>query len=136
MGLLFYLPLSKVLALGIGQWHLQVAELNAVWFTIWQAALCTLISLLLALPLAHLLYRRTFLGRNLLLSVITVPFVMPVIVVAIGFASLRRWLGFGDVGGGGGSIPWIIAAHVFLTWRFWFVALGRAGRHLTRKCLR
>ncbi|MEN9753168.1 MAG: hypothetical protein RL670_859 [Actinomycetota bacterium] len=113
MGLLFYFPLARVLVRSLGAWHLDGVAAEVIWFTVWQAAVSTAIALVLALPIAHLLYRRSFLGRNLLLSLVTVPFVLPVIVVAIGFASLRHWFGFGDAGGGGDSIPWIIAAHVF-----------------------
>ncbi|MEI6591047.1 MAG: iron ABC transporter permease [Actinomycetes bacterium] len=60
------------------------------------------------MPVAHLLYRRTFFGRSLLRGLFTVPFVLPVIVVAIGFSAVRRALGDGV-----DSILWIIAAHVF-----------------------
>lgn len=108
MGVLFYWPVTSVLALSGGRFSLDAAAASAIWFTLWQAAISTLLAVVLAIPIAHLLYRRTFIGRSLLRGLFTVPFVLPVIVVAIGFSAVRRL-----VGDGFGSIPWIIAAHVF-----------------------
>jgi thiamine transport system permease protein len=116
IGALFYWPVIRVLSLGANGWVLDSSAWSASWFTLWQTSLSTLIALLLGLPVAHLLYRRTFFGRRLARGILTVPFVLPVIVVAIGFVSVRRALGLTEssgVGDAADSIPWIIAAHVF-----------------------
>src|SRR5688500_10367689 len=40
--------------------------LGALWFTLWSSSLATAVTLLLGLPVAHLLYRVAFPGRRLL----------------------------------------------------------------------
>jgi thiamine transport system permease protein len=62
-------------------------------FTIYQAALSTLLSLALGLPGAYLLARYEFPGRRALRSLTLVPFVLPSIMVAVGFAAM-----FGSTG--------------------------------------
>ena len=57
-------------------------------FTIYQAALSTLLSLALGLPGAYLLARHEFPGRRTLQSLTLVPFVLPSIMVAVGFAAM------------------------------------------------
>lgn len=62
--------------------------LRTLWFTIWQAALSTLLTLLLALPSAYIFVRYNFPGKGLLLSLSTLPFVLPTVVVAAAFSAL------------------------------------------------
>ena len=112
IGVLFYWPLGRLLALTGFNLKLDDQAVAAVWFTLWQAVASTLIALVLALPVAHLCYRRVFAGRSLLRALVTVPFVLPVIVVAIGFSAVRKFLGLEDQTAQA-SIGWIIAAHVF-----------------------
>ena len=57
-------------------------------FTAYQAALSTLLSLALGLPGAYLLARHEFPGRRTLQSLTLVPFVLPSIMVAVGFAAM------------------------------------------------
>lgn len=57
-------------------------------FTFWQAVLSTLLTLLLGLPGAFLLARFQFRGKPLILSLASIPFVMPTLVVAAGFNAL------------------------------------------------
>jgi thiamine transport system permease protein len=61
---------------------------KTLWFTIWQAALSTLLTLALALPTAHVFARYHFPGKSLLQGLTTIPFVLPTIVVANAFAAL------------------------------------------------
>jgi len=68
---------------------------RVIGFTFGQAALSTTLTLLLGLPGAYLLARRTFRGKALLRGLTAVPFVMPTLVVAAGFSALlgpRGWL--------------------------------------------
>ena len=73
----------------------------------------------IAIPGAYLLYRRSFAGQSLIKALITVPFVLPSIVVAVGFMVFRNihdfWI---DLGFTFLSDPvyWIIAAHVFVNY--------------------
>lgn len=62
--------------------------LGRIWFTIYQAMISTLLAMLVGLPAAFLFARYEFRGKTLLKSATTLPFVLPTIVVAIGFLSL------------------------------------------------
>ncbi len=62
--------------------------LGRIWFTIWQATVSTLLTLALGLPAAYLFARHEFPGKTVLKAVTTVPFIMPTIVVAMGFVAL------------------------------------------------
>ncbi len=57
-------------------------------FTLYQAALSTLATLLFATPCAFIFARYRFRGKTLLLSLATLPFVLPTVVVALAFATL------------------------------------------------
>jgi thiamine transport system permease protein len=72
--------------------------LEVLWFTIWQAALSTLLTLLVGLPSAYLFARYQFRGKALLRALTGVAFVMPTLVVAAGFNALlgpKGWLNVG-----------------------------------------
>ncbi|MCU0514494.1 MAG: iron ABC transporter permease [Anaerolineae bacterium] len=61
---------------------------DTVVFTIGQAALSTLFTLALALPGAYVFVRYDFPGRDTLLALSAVPFVLPTVVVAAAFSAL------------------------------------------------
>jgi len=110
IAVLFYWPLTKIIALGLsGNWfeiYFEPATLSAIWFTIWQAAASTLICLLLGVPGAYILYRKDFAGQKFIRALITVPLVLPTIVVAIAFSNFRQIP----------AIPLILLAHVFINY--------------------
>lgn len=56
--------------------------------TLFQAVIGTVISVLLGIPGAYLLYRCTFPGRRLVRAVVSIPFVLPSVVVGVAFQSL------------------------------------------------
>ena len=56
--------------------------------TLMQASTATLLSLVLGLPAAYVLYRLRFPGRTLLRGFLTIPFILPTVVVGIAFTSL------------------------------------------------
>ncbi|WP_418285471.1 ABC transporter permease [Halorubrum sp. DTA46] len=62
-------------------------RLGIVGFTAYQAALSTIASVALGLPAAYLLARFDFFGRRTLRSLTIVPFVLPSIMVAVGFVA-------------------------------------------------
>ena len=77
------LRLQDALALpGVG----YIARL--LWFTTWQAAASTLLTLLVGLPAAHAFARYRFAGKSLLQALTTIPFVMPTLIVATAFLAL------------------------------------------------
>ncbi|MGA1821774.1 MAG: ABC transporter permease [Thermoplasmatota archaeon] len=61
---------------------------DVVSFTLWQAVISTMATVALALPGAYLMTRYRFKGRSAVMSATTVPFVLPPLVLAIGFVSL------------------------------------------------
>jgi thiamine transport system permease protein len=123
VAVLFYWPIAKITSLGFsGDWLAALTEpktLEVIWFTLWQAAVSTLVTLIVAVPGAYLLYRRSFTGQRLIKALITVPFVLPSIVVAVGFTVFRNvhdfWIEFGATFLSD-PIYWIIAAHVFVNY--------------------
>ena len=62
--------------------------LKTIWFTVWQAAASTVLTLALALPAAYVFVRYQFVGKSTLLSLSTLPFVLPTVVVAAAFMAL------------------------------------------------
>jgi thiamine transport system permease protein len=62
--------------------------LRIVWFTVLQAGLSTVLSLVLALPVALALARVDFRGRNLLLRLFALPLALPAIVVILGIVTV------------------------------------------------
>lgn len=62
--------------------------LKTLWFTTWQAAVSTLLTLLLAFPAAHVFAKYQFRGKSLLLALATIPFVLPTVVVGAAFLAL------------------------------------------------
>lgn len=59
-----------------------------VGLTLAQATLGTLLAVLLGVPGAYVLYYRTFRGQRLVRALVTVPFVLPTVVVGVAFRSL------------------------------------------------
>ena len=62
--------------------------LSILGFTFYQAALSTLLTLLLGLPLAFLFARYNFLGKGIFRVLTAIPFMLPTVVVAAGFNAL------------------------------------------------
>jgi thiamine transport system permease protein len=62
-------------------------RLGVIGFTAYQAALSTVASVALGLPAAYLLARFEFPGRRTLRSLTILPFVLPSIMVAVGFVA-------------------------------------------------
>jgi len=59
-----------------------------LWFTLWQAAVSTALTLTLALPGAYIFAKFNFFGKNFLQALMTVPFVLPTVVTAAAFRAL------------------------------------------------
>lgn len=131
VGVLFYWPVTEVAFLGFsGDWLAQLMEpktLGVIWFTVWQAALSTVVTVVVAIPGAYLIYRRSFPGQRLVNALITVPFVLPSIVVAVGFTVFRgvheyyQGLGLTFLAD---PVYWIIAAHVFVNYSIAVKTIG------------
>ncbi|NOY97884.1 MAG: iron ABC transporter permease [Chloroflexi bacterium] len=100
LGLFFFYPLAKILAVGVGSSLFIAPEslqigFRALRFTLYQAALSMLLTLLVGLPAAYLFARYGFRGKSLLRALTAVPFMLPTVVVAAGFNALlgpRGWV--------------------------------------------
>ncbi len=79
---------------------------QAVWFSTWQAAVSTILTVVLGLVPTWILSRYKFRGRTLVHLLLTAPFVLPTVVVGAAFLAL-----FPDALDR--SVGAIVAAHVF-----------------------
>jgi thiamine transport system permease protein len=61
---------------------------RVLWFTVWSAGAATGVSVLAGLPVAFVLHRLRFPGRDLLRALVVVPFVLPTVVVGVAFRQL------------------------------------------------
>ncbi len=142
LAVFFVYPLLSILDLGLrpdGRLDLGVIvevladpDLREVaWFTLWQAALSTALTVVVALPGAYVLARFRFPGRRLVRALVVVPFVLPTVVVASAFLALL---------GPGGPLPsgvdlrhtlWaILIAHVFFNYAVVVRTVGGLWAHL------
>lgn len=94
LAVFFLYPLGAILRLsfgaggGLAQLLADGYYLQIIWFSAWQAALSTALTLALGLPAAYVFARYEFAGKPLLRALATVPFVLPTVVVAVGFGAL------------------------------------------------
>lgn len=97
--LFFAYPVAAIVGRGLradGVWRFgRIGEvlsrpdiLDVLWFTTWQALASTALTLLIALPGAYVFARFDFPGKQLLRAVVTVPFVLPTVVVGTAFLAL------------------------------------------------
>ena len=95
----FAYPVAAIVARGLkvdGAWQLgrigdvlaQSDVRHVLWFTTWQALASTGLTLLVALPGAYVFARFDFPGKQVLRAVVTVPFVLPTVVVGTAFLAL------------------------------------------------
>ncbi len=108
-----FFPHGRLDVAGVVESLLRPRVGRVLWFTVWSASLATAITVLLGVPTAYVLHRLTFPGRRLLRTVVTVPFVLPTVVVGVAFRTLLS--AGGPLGGLGldGTPAAIIAALVF-----------------------
>ena len=79
---------AAMLLLRAEVWQLAPSDGAAIRFTILQAGLSAGIATLLAIPLSRALFRRAFWGRDLLIQILSAPFVLPVIVAVLGLLAV------------------------------------------------
>jgi thiamine transport system permease protein len=142
-GVFYFYPLGAILAKSVGpqMWATWIAAdtWQVVAFTFGQAALSTLLTVVVGLPGAYLLARYKFRGQGWLRALTAVPFVMPTLVVAAGFNALlgpRGWinLGLAALGAGPirltGTLAAILLAHVFYNTTIILRLVGDYWSHL------
>lgn len=134
LAIFFILPVANIIALGLhhdNQWNLNILQSvwgdsylrQVIWFTFAQAIASTALTLAIGFPIAYLLARYKFPLHGFINGLVTVPFVLPTVVVAVAFLVLLRpdgWAG-GLLGGWWGASPpdlrgtlaAVLIAHVF-----------------------
>ena len=121
----FGYPVAAILWRGLG--HDGVGALGDVvgsarqrgiiWFTLWQAAVSTVLTLVVALPGAAMVARFTGRRRRVFRALVTVPFVLPTIVVAGAFEGVFERFGLQEGDLRLRHTVWaILAAHVFFNY--------------------
>ncbi|NRA98949.1 MAG: ABC transporter permease subunit [Rhodobacteraceae bacterium] len=127
-GLVLALTLIVIAPVIVVAWQAGVStdirpeDIAAIRFTVTQAILSALVSVIVALPIARALARRQFWGRNAIITLLGAPFILPVIVAVIALLTifgqggiLARYLA--EIGFNLPSIyglSGVVLAHVFL----------------------
>ena len=138
---LFCYPVATLIGRGLlTGGHLDLSTATSLWerprfrrilvFTVAQAAGSAGLCLVFGLPGAYLLYRKRFRGRGLIRAVLTVPFVLPTVVVALAVRTVVAPggpLGSWDLDG---SVVAILAAHVCLNYAVVVRTVGVAWSRL------
>lgn len=153
LAVFFAWPVATIVATGlVGESGLAAAAevltagrtWDLVWFTTWQAVASTVLTLLVGLPGAWLVARVDFPGRTLFRAVVTVPFVLPTIVVASAFTGLLGprspvlgWvasvLGLASTPRLTGTIGAVLLAHVFFNYAVVVRTVGGRWANLDRR---
>ncbi|MDO5740718.1 MAG: iron ABC transporter permease [Ornithinimicrobium sp.] len=108
-----FLPEGRLDLSGVPEVLGRARTLRVLWFTVWSSAAGTVLTLVLGLPVAFVLYRLRFPGRGLLRAIVVMPFVLPTVVVGVMFRSLLSKGGpLGALGWDGTWVP-ILLAFVF-----------------------
>src|SRR4051812_9313294 len=127
LAVFFVYPVIAIVGRGLApRWSVDLDPLRDVvtdaglrhiaWFTVWQATLSTVLTLAVGIPGAYVLARCEFPGRRLVRALVTVPFVLPTVVVGSAFVAL-----LGDGGplaslGLDQTLGAILIAHVFFNY--------------------
>ena len=102
---------------------------GAIWFTVWQATASTIVTLVVAMPAAYVFARFSFPGKSFFRAAITVPFVLPTVVV--GAAYLAMLGPNGPLGIDLRQTIWaILIAHVFYNYAVVVRTVGGLWAHL------
>nr|WP_040532125.1 iron ABC transporter permease [Gordonia rhizosphera] len=132
---LFAWPVGALIRRAVSESDAGVVELlrrthaaDLLGFTLYQAAASTVLSILVAVPIVWLIARVRIPGSMLLMVVVTVPFVLPTVVVGVAFRALLGGpLAF--LGIDSGLWP-ILLAHAFLNVAVVARIVGAAWRSL------
>ncbi|MBN2086096.1 MAG: iron ABC transporter permease [Anaerolineales bacterium] len=148
IGVFFYTPLAAILRTGIdaaresGWESLPIRRaIDVLGFTVLQAALSTVLTLIVGLPGAYLFARFDFPIKRILRAFTLVPFILPTVVVAAGFEALlgsRGWVNLALMQSGLIEAPIqflhtlgaILLAHVFYNTSIVLRLVGNAWERL------
>lgn len=120
LAVFFAYPVGSIVARGVAEGSvLDVVRRRStgrlLWFTAWQAAASTVLTLLAGLPAAWVVARVAVPGRRLLRALLVVPFVLPTLVVAAALQATFDRFGLDGSGAGpdlDGTVWAVLLAHV------------------------
>lgn len=120
LAVFFVFPVGSILGRGMGDGSvLDVVRRRStgrlLWFTVWQAAASTVLTLSAGLPAAWAVARIDLPGRRVLRALLIVPFVLPTLVVGAALQAVFERLGMDGTGSGlrlQGTVWAILLAHV------------------------
>lgn len=106
LAIFYFYPLGRILHISLARSEGGLASpffeaissssvRSVLWFTLWQATVSMILTLLVGLPGAYLFARYEFRGKTFLQALTGIPFVMPTLVVASAFNALigpRGWI--------------------------------------------
>jgi thiamine transport system permease protein len=141
LAVFFAYPVLGIVGRGlVPQWSVDLDPLADVvtdaalrhiaWFTVWQATLSTVLTLAVGLPGAYVLARCEFPGRRVVRALVTVPFVLPTVVVGSAFVALLGDGGPLGVLGLDQTLGAILVAHVFFNYSVVVRTVGSLWAHL------
>ena len=119
VGVFFVWPVTAIISRSLSAGALRHVVTDrglrhVAWFTLWQAVLATGITLAVGLPAAYVVARYEFPGRRLFRAFVTIPFVLPTVVVATAWLILFRPGGvLGFLGWQRGVAPLLVAEVFF-----------------------
>lgn len=128
LAVFFLWPVGAIVARGLSAGALSDVLGNervrrVIWFTVWQAVASTVLTIAAGLAPAYVLARYRFPGRRFVAALVTVPFVLPTVVVAAALgAALPSRLDHG--------VPAILVAHVLFNVAVVVRTVGAAWEHL------
>ncbi|GGL86529.1 ABC transporter permease [Nakamurella endophytica] len=139
LAVLFFYPVGTMIGRGLGDAGAGLDILarprfrRIALFTVGQAAASAALCVLLGLPVAHLVYRCRFPGRAAVRALLTVPFVLPTVVVALAFRTLLAQDGLLGSWRLDGSVAAVLAAHVCLNTAVVVRTVGVSWARLDRR---
>jgi len=141
VGVFFAYPIATLLARGLGIDASRLFDvvtgtrfLKTIWFTTWQAFASTMLTALVAMPLTWAVANRSFRGRRVARVLVTVPFVLPTIVVAGAFIAVMDSVGLEAGALRSRHTIWaILAAHVFFNIAVFVRTVGGFWTQLDRR---
>lgn len=120
----FLLPTANLVKVGFAQGGLEAftdvfsrpRTWRIIWLTIAQASAGTILAVVLGIPGAYVLYRKTFPGVGIIRSLVTIPFVLPTVVVGVAFRALLAESGPWGFLGLDGTPTAVVLALVFFNY--------------------
>lgn len=102
LGIFFVLPVATTVINFFSPSNLADTITNSsfisvLWFSLWQAVVSTIVTLIVGMPATWAISRYTFRGVQLIRGILTAPFVLPAVVVAAGVLAVTDTRGVAPI---------------------------------------